>query len=332
MKQRIAVVIAAVGLLAACAATAAVRQPPAAPAAEQNPLAGQRLYTSPDSHALQAVRALRAAGDQRAADRLSRLADPPTAVWFTGSKTDPGRDAAALTRRASAAGRVAVLTAYNLPERDCGQYSSGGAASPEAYRTWLTGLAKGIGNRASVVILEPDAIPHALVGCGGTQSADDRYRLLAWAVGTLRTHAPRAHVYLDAGNASWVTDLPALADALRRSGVADAAGFALNVSNFNTTQRSASYGYQLSDLLGRARFVIDTSRNGNGPPPAAEQGDGQWCNPPGRALGTAPTTRSNIDRVDALLWVKQPGDSDGTCRGGPPAGTWWPAYADSLLG
>ena len=44
--------------------------------------------------------------------------------------------------------------------------------------------------------------------------------------------------------------------------------------------------------------------------------------------------------VDAFLWIKTPGESDGTCSGGPAAGKWWGEYAlgscrgawDRLLG
>lgn len=54
---------------------------------------------------------------------------------------------------------------------------------------------------------------------------------------TLRTNAPHALVYIDAGNAAWIKDLPALAAALRASGVGHA-GFALNVSNFVPTKAS----------------------------------------------------------------------------------------------
>jgi endoglucanase len=76
-------------------------------------------------------------------------------------------------------------------------------------------------------------------------------------------------------------------------------------------------------------FVIDTSRNGAGPPPEDGSPD-HWCNPPGMRLGEAPTTSPDLPRVDALLWIKQPGDSDGTCRGAPPAGQWWPQAALEL--
>ncbi|GFH79734.1 hypothetical protein Sgou_44040 [Streptomyces gougerotii] len=76
-------------------------------------------------------------------------------------------------------------------------------------------------------------------------------------------------------------------------------------------------------------FVVDTSRNGNGPFTDGDPAE-RWCNPPGRALGEAPTTRTGDDLVDAYLWIKRPGESDGECKGGPKAGQWWPEYALGL--
>ena len=81
---------------------------------------------------------------------------------------------------------------------------------------------------------------------------------------------------------------------------------------------------EISRRLGSAHFVIDTSRNGRGPKGV------EWCNPPGRALGTRPTTATGSPLIDAYLWIKVPGESDGTCRNGPPAGRWWPRYALGL--
>ena len=77
--------------------------------------------------------------------------------------------------------------------------------------------------------------------------------------------------------------------------------------------------------MGGKHFVVDTSRNGLGPTP-----DGQWCNPPGRALGAAPTLETGDPAADAFLWIKRPGESDGACNGGPSAGTWWADYALGL--
>src|SRR5207244_11557401 len=59
-------------------------------------------------------------------------------------------------------------------------------------------------------------------------------------------------------------------------------------------------------------IFIDTSRNGNGP----ADGELYWCNPSGRALGVAPTTATGNGHIDAFLWVKRPGDSDGSCGRG----------------
>jgi endoglucanase len=109
-------------------------------------------------------------------------------------------------------------------------------------------------------------------------------------------------------------------------------GFALNVSSFYRTGTNIGYGRALSDRLGRAHFVIDTSRNGNGASPGQGGAPERWCNPPGRAIGVPPTTSTGHARVDALLWVKGAGNSDGACgQGAPPAGEWWPDYALALV-
>jgi len=84
--------------------------------------------------------------------------------------------------------------------------------------------------------------------------------------------------------------------------------------------------------------VIDTSRNGQGPwvPPADHPaGDAQdWCNPPDRGLGLRPTTSTGVPMLDAYLWVKIPGESDGQCTRWDPAGGVDPVrgYADPAAG
>ncbi len=328
-----AVLLAAV-LLTSCASGSAGGEQEPAP--ESRPLGDVGFYVDPAGNAVQAVQRLREDGErERAALVERRIASRPSATWLT---TDPDQvfaQAQSVTEAAEADGSMPVLVAYNVPGRDCGLYSSGGAEDIDDYLGWVGSLAAGIGGRPAVVVLEPDAVPHGLDGCVPDAEVGERYRMLAEAVTILRRQ-PEVRVYVDAGNASWVEDLDALATALRASGVEQADGFALNVSNFETTERSVAYGRRLSALLGGAHFVVDTSRNGAGPPQEAASGDGEqgaWCNPPGRRLGAAPTTDTGDDLVDAWLWVKQPGDSDGTCLpGAPAAGTWWPAYASELLG
>ena len=295
-----------------------------APSGPVNPLAGKALWTNPASTAAQAARELRESGDGQDARAAERIAAVPTATWL-GGEDDTRATARRITTAAQDAGQVPVLVAYNLPERDCGQYSRGGAGSPAEYLAWTREVVAGVGDRPAVVVLEPDAIAHAIVGCDGDRAATDRYRLLEQAVSEW-TSAPGVSLYVDAGNSSWVTDTGAVADALRASGVQRAAGFSLNVSNFDPTDASYRYGRAVSDHLGgAAQFVIDTSRNGAAVP------DDDWCNPQGARLGQEPTTQVDQPLLDALLWVKQPGDSDGDCKpGAPDAGRWWPSLADSL--
>ncbi len=92
--------------------------------------------------------------------------------------------------------------------------------------------------------------------------------------------------------------------------------------------------------------MIDTSRNGQGPwdPSAYPLSDPQdWCNPPDRGLGLAPTADTGNSLVDAYLWIKTPGESDGECNRGadvdpvrgyenPSAGDWFPEMALELVG
>ena len=270
----------------------------------------------------------RQTGHDADAALIARIAAQPTAIWLTGGE-DPGGRAAAIVDAAQDQHAVAQLVIYEVPGRDCGQYSSGGAADATAYLVWVRSVARGLGDHDVIVILEPDSIDQAASGCLGSAGASRRYALLASAAGMLRAD-PNAHVYLDAGDAGWLAP-GQIVGPLKAAGVEDDAGFSLNVANFYTTTQSIRYGLRLSALLGHKHFVVDTSRDGNGPPSDAS-GVNEWCNPSGRALGDDPTTDTGNPLVDAFLWVKYPGQSDGACGPGePPAGVWWPAYALQLV-
>jgi endoglucanase len=208
---------------------------------------------------------------------------------------------------------------------------------------------------------------------------EQRFRELNGAIDRLRK--PRTDVYVDAGHSAWqpLNDYDAgfgeprqqlgMAHRLLLGGIAKADGFFLNVSNYRSTADLVAYGTRLSKCLfvltrtdadscsdaaiaavperqGKlTHFVLDTSRNGLGhwTPPGGFPDPQDWCNPPGRGLGARPTTHTGNDLVDAFLWVKRPGESDGSCTRGlpgpedpiygqvdPPAGAWWPEYALGL--
>ncbi|MFD7975086.1 glycoside hydrolase family 6 protein [Streptomyces sp. NPDC059071] len=370
-----------------------------------------RFYVDPDSGAARQAAVDAAAGDTDDAANMTRLAGLPQAAWFTGGTPAEVRaDAAALVARAGAAGQVPVLVAYNVPGRDCGLYSGGGATSSAAYREWITALAEGVGDAPAVVVLEPDGLAALPKDCAGSvdptgELTSARLADLGFAVTTLKQR-PGTAVYLDAGNSQW----RAVGDMARRlidAGVARADGFSLNVSNFQPTDHQTRYGTWVSQCVwfategpewgrghtdwcasqyysaaapndGRpgnavsaddpttwhwtdawyaqsagqpsttelAHFVVDTSRNGRGPwqPAAGTYADPEtWCNPPGRGMGPRPTADTGLPLVDAYLYVKTIGDSDGSCTRGtpgpvdpvygvvdPPAGAWWPDFAHAL--
>ncbi|MFJ9635680.1 glycoside hydrolase family 6 protein [Streptomyces sp. NPDC101178] len=295
------------------------------PVVGQRPKADDPYWVNPDGTAARQVAAYEKDGDREKADLVRKIAEQPVGEWI--GPDDPEGEARRVTEAAAQADRYALLVLYNIPHRDCGQFSKGGAADAGAYRTWVDGVAKGIGDRQATVVLEPDALLHLVDGCTPQEHHDERYELLKGAVERLKRQ-PATQVYIDAGNAGWQSP-DALHEPLWRAGVEKADGFSLNVSNFRTTAVSTEFGKKLSAKVGNKPFVIDTSRNGNGPYEGGDPAE-TWCNPPGRALGEPPTTRTGDESVDAYLWIKRPGESDGDCKGGPKAGEWWPEYALGL--
>jgi len=284
------------------------------------------LYRHPDSNVLEWVAAN--PGDPRASVIKSRIADQPAAVWFADFTPSniTGR-VRAVASAGAAQGRVPVVVAYTIPERDCGGASQGGAPDLDSYDDWIDKFAAGLGSSEVIVILEPDAIAQAGDDCLSAGERADRFASLARAGRVMKEANPNARVYYDAGHSEWNSP-SSQAALLRQAGAASAAssdGVFSNVSNFNRTSAEVAYTRQvLSALGGPASLgaVIDTSRNGNGAPT-----DGEWCDPDGRKLGQAPTLRTGESRIDAYLWIKLPGESDG-CKGTP--GDFSPEYAYEL--
>lgn len=292
-------------------------QPAVTPA--PNPFAGKKLYVDPNSTAKRQADTWQKSRPADAA-LIARIANQPSAKWFGGWVANIGREVRQAVATITGTGALPVLVAYNVPARDCGSYSAGGAGSPSAYRKWINDFAEGISGRSAIVILEPDAL--AGMDCLSPVARGERVTLIREAVETLKKVG--ASVYIDAGNARWHPEAE-MAKRLKQGGIDMADGFALNVSNVHATPANIAYGEKLSALTGGKHFVIDTSRNG-----IAGTDPKDWCNPRGRALGVTPTTNTGHPLIDAFLWIKQPGESDGTCGGGPVAGTWWSEYALEL--
>jgi endoglucanase len=358
----------------------------------------------------QQVLGLIESGDLKDAALLADVLAQPEAVWFTGGTPAQVEQMASLTVKTSKLQRsVPVLVAYNVPFRDCAQYSAGGATDTAAYEAWIDAFAAGIGQAKAVVVLEPDSlgiIPYNttiygsaewcqpdLTGTGLTPAEANaaRYVQINYAVHSLATHAPNALVYLDGTHSAWL-GVGEAAYRLYTAGVQQARGFYVNVSNYQPTDQSTQFATWVSDCLTASivnsagalgafqscpsqydpalnyaidysaayeakvtaqletmpagatpttSFIIDTSRNGQGtlnttvyaqPPynqPASVisslNGD-NWCNPPGAGVGLRPTANTSVPLLDAYLWVKTVGESDGQCDIAGGARAW--DYAD----
>ncbi len=193
----------------------------------------QKLVSSPNNPALKAI------------------ASQPIAHWFGDWNTSVKEDIDAYVTRASAAGAIPTLVLYNIPKRDCGSYSSGGANSQAQYLMWVRQVSEGIKDRKAIVIVEPDAL--ASMDCLSTFEKTQRMDTIAQAVDSVKN--AKTNVYIDAGHASWHS-ASTIASRLRSAGIANADGFSLNISNFRTTNESTSYGMSIASKINNKHFVI----------------------------------------------------------------------------
>lgn len=281
--------------------------------------ANTAFYVNPDSGAARWVAAN--PGDPREATISGKVASQPSATWFTTfNPTAIQSQVSSLVTAAAAKSQVPVLVAYDIPNRDCGGASAGGAPTIADYETWISNFAAGLGSATAVVLVEPDSL--ALQSCLTSSDASARDAAIAFAGHVLHADDPNVKVYFDGGHSDW-NPAAQQAQVLKAAGVtSDADGVFTNVSNFEWTNDELYYGQQILSAIGdpSLHLVIDTSRNGAGP-------GNTWCDPSGRALGLTPTANTGYSYVDAFLWVKPPGEADGCAD---PAGTFDPALASAL--
>ncbi|MFY1632663.1 glycoside hydrolase family 6 protein [Solwaraspora sp. WMMB335] len=312
--------LTAVGTAAVMAFTVAavgvgLLQPRAAEAADSV------FYVDPDTQAARWVAAN--PGDSRAAVIRDRIASVPQGRWFTQYNPSEVRaEVDAFVGAAAAAGKIPILVVYNIPNRDCSNHSGGGAPNHSAYRQWVDQVAAGLGGRPAYIVLEPDVL--ALMGtCMDAGEQAEVRASMAYAGKALKAGSTQAKVYFDAGHSAW--HAPAtMANLLVGADVANSAdGISSNVSNYRSTSEVTNYVKAVINATGANQLtaVIDTSRNGNGPLGS------EWCDPEGRAIGTASTTSTGDTKIDAYLWVKLPGEADGCIAG---AGQFVPQRAYEL--
>ncbi|HSH56154.1 MAG TPA: glycoside hydrolase family 6 protein [Candidatus Limnocylindrales bacterium] len=263
--------------------------------------------------------------------QLGRLQQMPQADWvgdWTGGPEQTRNQVRSITQAAKQSNTIPLFVGYNIPNRDVGQYSAGGAAEAKEYMAWTKGFSEGIGKDPAVVIWEPDAVSHA--ADLPQQAQKNRFMLLRTALGQFKAQNPNASMYLDAGNDNWLP--PDRQARLLRSvdgGTGVVSGISVNVSNYGSPESSAKYGQRIAAAFGRPLdMLVDTSRSG-APVPDRQN----FCNNPHARLGELRRPGFDADETVTYAFVKRPLESDGDCGPDhPPAGQPHPEFLARLLG
>jgi len=254
---------------------------------------------------------------------VGKIFEYPSAFWYGDNPKKPKKHMEKSIRRLlnRAHPQLPIFVIYNIPNRDVGQYSKGGAKTKESYLDFIQRFARGIGDSEPIIIYEPDALPHSTL----LSEEEQKWRLdLMKKSLELLTNNCNGKIYIDVGHSSWL-EPNIVADLLDNISNSKVRGFSVNVCNYRTTKESMKWARKILKYRPKDCFVIDTSRNGNGPL------ENEWCNPSGRSLGEIPTCETSHPQCDAYLWVKIPGESDGKCNGGPKAGMFWIEQAEELI-
>ncbi|KAJ3014499.1 hypothetical protein HKX48_005115 [Thoreauomyces humboldtii] len=272
-----------------------------------------------------------------------------------------------------------------------GEIPTGGLAEYKAYidtfKSMLTTNASP--NVRVVLVVEPDSLPNIATNSDDPKcaaAASDYTNGVAYALARLT--GTNIYSYLDAGHGGWLgweNNLekigPIFTTALNAAKAINPAttlqGFSTNVANYDPFQAtvaparqysldpSTGYDYNLNidenrytDALANkfasqglpTRFIVDTGRAGT---PGIRSVWGSWCNIKGAGIGPRPQVNP-APQVDAFVWVKPPGQSDGasgplggagvdgfcvpetangvdSLGGAPHAGNWFPEHFLTLV-
>src|SRR5580698_8480710 len=266
-------VVGAAALALAPSLASAATQAPAAPAAHML-AADTRFYVPPPAQgAAQQIIQLIKSGQLKNAGLINQMEAVPSAVWLDGETSaqaaEPGNlgweqadvDVALQVKQtlflAGLQHAVPIFVAYNIPGRDCSEYSAGGAPTDAAYDAWINSISSALGDAQAVVLEEPDALANLPGYCGSAYATEfpditntTRVDDIRYAVTTLEAD-PNISLYLDGGNSDW-QNVGGMAETLVAADVQQSQGFFLNVSNYQYDTNSDFYGTWVSACIAYA--------------------------------------------------------------------------------
>ncbi|KAL3473804.1 1, 4-beta cellobiohydrolase [Aspergillus californicus] len=357
----------------------------AAVTATGNPFEGYQLYANP-YYSSEVISLAVPSMTGSLAEQASHAAEIPSFHWMdTVAKVPSMGDYLADIKEQNDAGAsppvAGIFVVYNLPDRDCAALASNGELSiadggVEKYKAYIDSIREHVVQYSDtniILVIEPDSLANLVTNLGVAKCANARDAYLEctnYAVTQL--NLPNVSMYLDAGHAGWLGWPANIGPAAQLyAGVytdagspAALRGLATNVANYNAfsidtcpsyTSENAvcdeksyinNFAPQLSAAGWDAQFIVDTGRNGKQPTGQNEWGD--WCNVKATGFGVRPTTDTGDELVDAFVWIKPGGESDGTSdqsaerydahcgldaalQPAPEAGTWFQAYFEQLV-
>ncbi|KAG8937633.1 hypothetical protein FRC03_007984 [Tulasnella sp. 419] len=273
-----------------------------------------------------------------------KVKDIPVFIWLDTLAKVPSLDTYLADTRAqqTATGKklIVQLVLYNLPGRDCHATTSYGelsiANNGEAlYKQFIDTIASIISKYPDVrvvIVFEPGSLPTLVTNLSDPRCANAApvYRSLT-VYALKKLYYCHVWVYLDAGHSRWLgwpANLPPAAQLF--ASIYNASlpnrvrGLSTNVGNYNPLVTTVpdpniylpdeiKYIEALAPLLTQngfpAHFIVDTGRNG------VDNIRDDWnnsCNIEGAGLGVRPTPSTGHPLIDAFVWIKPPGESDGT--------------------
>ncbi|KDQ12498.1 glycoside hydrolase family 6 protein [Botryobasidium botryosum FD-172 SS1] len=353
------------------------------PISTDNPYVGYDVYLSP-YYAAEVAAAVKNIKDATIAAKAASVAKIPTFTWYdiAAKVPDLGVDLANAKSIQTSTGKkqLVQIVVYDLPDRDChakasnGEYSiaNGGEAK---YRAYIDAIAAQISKYPDiriVAVVEPDSLANLVTNLSDPKCANAANVYKSSTIYAIqKLNQSNVYLYLDAGHGGWLGWDANLAPAAQlfgqllktAGGTYRVRGLATNVSNYNAlrtntpdpiTQGNKCYSEELyANALGPlltqngfpAHFIIDQGRSGV---QNIRKEWGNWCNILGAGFGIRPTTNTGNSLIDAIVWIKPGGESDGTSdtssprydstcglsdstRPAPEAGTWFQAYFETLV-
>ena len=223
-----------------------------------------------------------------------------------------------------------------------------------------------------VAVIEPDSLANLVTNLNVQKCANAESTYKACVTYALQQlSSVGVYSYMDAGHAGWLgwpaNIQPAATLFAQMYQSANSSkfirGLATNVANYNAltaaspdpiTQGDPNYdeshyinalGPMLASAGFPAQFIVDQGRSGQ---QNLRQQWGDWCNIKGAGFGIRPTTNTGYSLIDAIVWVKPGGESDGTSNSSSPrydptcslsdatqpapeAGTWFQTYFQTLV-